>query len=279
MYLKQTLLLLSSALIISTLCSAVLVSGLEEPYVIVSSLHYEPLQYPPSAFVVLGLTIINPTNETIILDHIEYTVFVDQVQVPFLPLGKETCDKKLNIVPFEKKIINIEFIVDLSAADKLIVDKVLNGSASWNVIGLAYFNTSAGIFKTPLRGYTSTSMIKIKVVDENWKPLDNANITLTSETALAIGWPNSFSKISNELGIAEFEVPTAKYRLTVKKEGYQPYEEILDLSKPLVGGKVVQLIKIPIPWWQQYWYIITAIVIVCIVIPLILKVRVKTRKA
>jgi hypothetical protein len=65
----------------------------------------------------------------------------------------------------------------------------------------------------------------------------------------------------------------------VKKEGYQPYEEILDLSKPLVGGKVVQLIKIPIPWWQQYWYIITAIVIVCIVIPLILKVRVKTRKA
>jgi hypothetical protein len=119
--------------------------------------------------------------------------------------------------------------------------------------------------------YLSTVRLTIEVKDEAWRYIAGANVTLISEYG-------SFSKIA-EKGIAEFEVPTAKYRLTVKKEGYQLYEEILDLSKPLVGGKVVQLIKIPIPWWQQYWYIITAIVIVCIVIPLILKVRVKTRKA
>jgi hypothetical protein len=113
--------------------------------------------------------------------------------------------------------------------------------------------------------YLSTVRLTIEVKDEAWRYIPRANVTLTSEYG-------SFSKVA-EKGVAEFEVPTAKYKLTVKKEGYQPYEEILNLSKPLVGGKVIQLMKIPIPWWQQYWYAIVGVAAIVCIIPLLLMVR------
>jgi len=113
--------------------------------------------------------------------------------------------------------------------------------------------------------YLSTVRLTIEVEDEAWRYIPRANVTLISEYG-------SFSKIA-EKGIAEFDVPAAKYKLTVKKEGYQPYEEILNLSKPLVGGKVIQLMKIPIPWWQQYWYAIVGVAAIVCIIPLLLMVR------
>jgi hypothetical protein len=83
--------------------------------------------------------------------------------------------------------------------------------------------------------YACESRMTIEVKDENWVPIKDANVTFVSEYG-------SFSVITNEMGKAEFNsLPCANYKLKIFKEGYKPYEEFLDLSKPVVGGKVIVL--------------------------------------
>jgi LEA14-like dessication related protein len=112
--------------------------------------------------------------------------------------------------------------------------------------------------------------LKLEIVDEKGNPIKDANVTFSSKE---IG---NFSKTTNESGIAEFEIPRVNYILTVSKKGYLPHEESLDLSKSPIESKIIRLTA-EIPWWQKYWYVIVGIgvILACVIIPLIYKLKKK----
>lgn len=118
--------------------------------------------------------------------------------------------------------------------------------------------------------YLASSIITIEVKDENWNYVPEAKVTLTSNRG-------SFSEIAMN-GKAEFKLPPAIYELVVEKDGYETYKESLDLSKPVAGGKIVQLVKLP--WWQTHWYLIVGVgvVLISILIFLCLKIKRRLRK-
>lgn len=115
--------------------------------------------------------------------------------------------------------------------------------------------------------YRASKLI-VGVRDETGKPIANTNVTLSSKDV------GNFTKVTNASGIAEFEIPRANYTLSVSKKGYLSYEESLDLSKSATSTKVIQLIA-KLTWWQKYWYLIAGVVIICIVISIVLKIRKK----
>lgn len=109
--------------------------------------------------------------------------------------------------------------------------------------------------------------LTIEVKDEAGKPISNANVIIASKEA------GNFSKITNEYGIAEFEIPRANYTLSVSKRGYLLHEETLDLSKSATSTKIIQLTAKEVVWWKQYWYAIVGIIAICVAIPIILRLK------
>lgn len=79
-----------------------------------------------------------------------------------------------------------------------------------------------------------STKISVEVKDERWNPISGANVSFSSQYG-------SFNKITNNSGLAEFEIPSANYTLSVFKEGYLPHEESLDLSTPATMGKLIHL--------------------------------------
>ena len=108
--------------------------------------------------------------------------------------------------------------------------------------------------------------LTIEVRDIAGIPINNANVTLSSKDV------GDFIKNTNASGVAEFKIPRTDYTLTVSKKGYLPHEESLDLSKSKIESKVIQL-KAEIPWWQQHWYVIAGIVAICVIVPVIFKIK------
>jgi LEA14-like dessication related protein len=109
--------------------------------------------------------------------------------------------------------------------------------------------------------------LRVEIVDEKRVPIKDVNVTLSSKDV------GNFNKITNSSGIAEFEIPRANYTLIVSKKGYTLYEEVLDLSTSPIESKVIQL-KPELTWWEQYWaYIIAGVIAVCIIVPIVLKLK------
>jgi LEA14-like dessication related protein len=247
------------------------------------------LEVIPAIMLHINFDIYNPAVVAIVLDRIAYKIFVSGRQI-----GAETFDQKISIPPNESKTIEYTPVFDLSLVDKKTKEIISEERGQWKISGLAYFHTPEGVLEVPIREreitypsesyvpVTPLSRITIEVKDRSWSPIVGANITLVSEG-------KEFKKITSESGLAEFEIPATNYVLKVTKEGYEPYQESLDLSTPSVGGKVIQLTKsvipevtkptIPevpsIPWWQRYWYIIAGVVIISIIVPIILKLKKK----
>jgi LEA14-like dessication related protein len=110
--------------------------------------------------------------------------------------------------------------------------------------------------------------LKLEIIDEKGNPIRDANVTFSSKDV------GNFTKTTNESGIAEFEIPRTDYTLTVKKKGYLPYEEFLDLSKSPIESKTIQL-KPELTWLEQYWaYLIIGVIALCIIIiPIVLRLK------
>ena len=111
--------------------------------------------------------------------------------------------------------------------------------------------------------------LTVEIWDDVGKPISDVNVTFDS---VDVG---NFSKTTNVSGVAEFEIPRANYTLTVSKKGYLPHEDCLDLSKSIIESKVIQL-KAELTWWQQYWSAIAWIIVICVAIPVILRLKKKS---
>lgn len=97
---------------------------------------------------------------------------------------------------------------------------------------------------------TTTSVIEIEVKEGEGWPIKGAEISLVSK--------HSFSKSTNMFGSAEFKIPSAKYELKVRKQGYKPFEDSLDLSIPSISGRSIILTELSdeepsriLSLWQQ----------------------------
>jgi LEA14-like dessication related protein len=109
--------------------------------------------------------------------------------------------------------------------------------------------------------------LKLEIVDEKGNPIKDANVTFSSKDV------GNFTKTTNESGIVEFEIPRIDYTLSVKKKGYLPYEEVLDLSKSPIESKTVQL-KPELTWLEQYWsYLLIGVIAICIIVPIVLRLK------
>lgn len=232
------------------------------------------------------------TSEPIVVLVKEWEKGVSRIEIwrttPSAPVGTpiELCGE---IVPPHSSSVTIEFSLDGFSWNKLVVvNSSQDGSFSYtwiptkkgeymfrahwpgdedhkgnvsNIINISIWEEVKPVI---------TSRMSVEVKDEAWRPIAKANITLTSDHGI-------FVKFSDERGMAEFEVPVAKYILRVEKEGYRSYEELLDLSKPVIAGKVVQLTKIPsieeAPLWQQYWFLVVLTVAISTAIFLVLKLK------
>jgi len=112
--------------------------------------------------------------------------------------------------------------------------------------------------------------LTIEVLDVAGMPIIDANVTFSSKNV------GNFTKATNASGIAELEIPKTNYTLTVSKKGYLTYEEVLDLSKFPIESKVIQL-KPELTWWEQYrLYIIAGVIAVCIIVPIVLRLKRKS---
>lgn len=82
--------------------------------------------------------------------------------------------------------------------------------------------------------------IEVRVVDSEARPLPDISV----EIASVDGEPFVAERTSNQLGLADFELPSAerKYRLTVDRPEFAPFEQSFDLSTQRVGrGETVRL--------------------------------------
>jgi hypothetical protein len=118
----------------------------------------------------------------------------------------------------------------------------------------------------------TASKIAIKAVDKNFNPIPQVIVTLTSEK-------NKVSKITNEDGEVMFEVSCGNYTIEVSREGYQTYRDVLDLSKPLILSKTVQLSEAEVKsFWQQYWYALVLIIAISAIASLLYLGKLKSRR-
>jgi hypothetical protein len=132
-----------------------------------------------------------------------------------------------------------------------------------------FFNLSKTVTVKVVQLSLSTKL-KVEVRDEKANPIVGANVSLVSKEF------GNFTKTTNTSGIVEFEIPRANYTLKISKKGYLSYEEPLDLSKSPIESKIIQL-KPELTWWQQYWpYLIIGAIAVCIIIPVILRLKRKS---
>jgi len=232
---KKCVILLTLIILFAASYSIVNVHGLEEPLVTVSSLrvHSTPPEIP-AAMLDVEFKIYNPDDMNVTLYRIEYKIYVNGTQV-----GDQVSKfwEAIDILPNETKTIEINPVVDLSSFNDETREIILERGASWDITGIAYFITPEGTFSVSIRtnGYTLTTKITIRVKDEKDYPISSANITLQSESG-------KFNKVGDELGRAEFILPCENYQLKISKEGYQPYQESLNLAKPLVVVEVIQLV-------------------------------------
>jgi hypothetical protein len=231
----------------------------------------------------------HPYTDEITLDRIEYKIYADGT--PIIEKVSEFKEKTIRaetILPGKITTLTFGPIVDLSKIDEEEKNRIVANTAKWSITGVAYFHSSAGTLSAPIIGIkpeypSDTSRITIEVRDEAWNPVGGTKITFVYEFG-------HFSKFATESGLAEFEVPATKYTVIASKEGYEPYQESLDLSTPSVGGKVIQLTKSAVPevtkpakpevpaampWWRRYWFIIAGVVIIGIIVPIILKLKKK----
>jgi len=112
--------------------------------------------------------------------------------------------------------------------------------------------------------------LTLEIRDEAGAPINNATVAFSSKDV------GNFTKTTNASGMAEFEIPRTDYTLTVSKKGYLSYKEFLDLSKSPIETKTIQL-KPELTWWEQYWpYIIAGVIAVCIIVPIVLKLKRKS---
>jgi hypothetical protein len=109
--------------------------------------------------------------------------------------------------------------------------------------------------------------LKLEIADEKGNPIKDANVTFSSKDV------GNFTKTTDASGIAEFEIPRADYTLSVKKKGYLPYEEVLDLSRFPIESKTIQL-KPELTWLEQYWsYLLIGVIAICIIVPIVLRLK------
>lgn len=124
--------------------------------------------------------------------------------------------------------------------------------------------------------YLNTAKITIEVKDRAFNPIRNAKVTFISRYG-------SITNITNESGLAKFKIPCENYTIKVAKESYQLCQDFLDLSKPVVGGKTIQLTNLSqkerlLTWYQQNRKVIVCVTLFCIAIFLVLKMKRKHKK-
>jgi hypothetical protein len=189
----------------------------------------------------LTFSVYNPNSVSINLVRIEYKIYFNGKFIE-----NETYEPLLEdpIVPSNQtKTFKVDLVINLSLIDENTRNLIIEGRGEWNFTGTAYFTTPLGNLTAKVKKYipekyfplsTYPSKITIEIEDEKWNRVEGANVTLLSKE-------NTFSSITDSAGKVEFEVPSTKYTLKIFKEGFLPYEEILDLSTPSNVGKIIQI--------------------------------------
>jgi LEA14-like dessication related protein len=198
--------------------------------------------FPTTFFVNITLNIFNPNNVTIQLRFVELKYYLNETF-----LNREGFAEEENIPPNERKALTVAAMIDFSSiSEQIEALKEGKNIGKLNIKGTAYFLTPSGKLVAPIEKeemeYPTTgpalplypSKITIEVEDEKWNRIEGASVTLISKE-------NTFSGITDSAGKVEFEVPSTKYTLRIFKEGFLPYEEILDLSTPSNVGKIIQI--------------------------------------
>jgi LEA14-like dessication related protein len=198
--------------------------------------------FPTTFFVNITLNIFNPNNVTIQLRFVELKYYLNETF-----LNREGFAEEENIPPNERRALTVAAMIDFSSiSEQLEALKEGKNIGKLNIKGTAYFLTPSGKLIAPIEKeeveYPTTgptlpsypSKITIEVEDEKWNRVEGANVTLISKE-------NTFSSITDKAGKVEFEVPSTKYTLRIFKEGFLPYEEILDLSTLSNVGKIIQI--------------------------------------
>jgi LEA14-like dessication related protein len=234
---KKFVMLLSITHLLLFSCNIIQVYAIEQPVVIIVALRIDSTTPPeiPAAGLEIELKIHNPNDVNLILERLEYKIYVNGVKVgDFTP---KFLLEEINISPNGTKVIVQHPVVDLSAFDEKTRETFLGGGGEWDITGTAYFSTPMGTLSTPIRliSYELTSRVSLFVKDEKGYSIPSANVVLTSAS-------KSFNGTTNERGFIEFILPPGNYQLRIYKEGYCPYEEFFNLTKPLIIEKVINLV-------------------------------------